>query len=97
MSFLKAFLPIANMHDENIILMFYNDRQELERKSAGCNSRPQKMELEYLMDIAQNPQHKLVKILKDLLHTDEDLDFLLQLRQENLEKLVATVRARLER
>jgi hypothetical protein len=37
---------------------------------------------------------KLVKIIKTLLHTDEDLNFLLQLKKEDLEKLASIIRAR---
>ncbi|MEI6154161.1 MAG: hypothetical protein WCQ90_08740 [Deltaproteobacteria bacterium] len=36
---------------------------------------------------------KLIKIIKALLHTDEDLNFLLQLKKKDLEKLVSIVRA----
>ena len=39
---------------------------------------------------------KLVEIIKTLLHTDEDLDFLLQLNKEDLEKLASVVRARID-
>ena len=37
---------------------------------------------------------KLIKIIKTLLHTDEDLNFLLQLNKEDLEKLASVVRAK---
>ena len=37
---------------------------------------------------------KLVKIIKTLLHTDEDLNFLLRLKKEELEELASVVRAR---
>jgi hypothetical protein len=37
---------------------------------------------------------KLIKIIKSLLHTDEDLNFLLRLNKEDLEKLASIVRAR---
>jgi len=37
---------------------------------------------------------KLVRIIKTLLHTDEDLNFLLQLKKEDLEKLASIIRAR---
>lgn len=37
---------------------------------------------------------KLIKIIKTLLHTDEDLNFLIQLKKEDLEKLASIVRAR---
>ena len=39
---------------------------------------------------------KLLKILQGLLKTDTNLDFLLELKKEDLEKLVAVVRGRLE-
>ncbi len=38
----------------------------------------------------------LVKILKGLLKTETNLDFLLGLKQEDLRKLVAVIRDRLE-
>ena len=38
----------------------------------------------------------LVKILIGLLKTESDLDFLLELKKEDLERLVAVVRDRLE-
>jgi len=41
-------------------------------------------------------EEKLIKIIKNLLHTDEDLDFLLQLKKEDLEKLASIVRARID-
>ncbi|MGA3174065.1 MAG: DUF3944 domain-containing protein [Syntrophorhabdales bacterium] len=40
---------------------------------------------------------KLVKIIQDLLKTDDDLDFLKRLKKEDLEKLVATIRDRIDR
>ncbi len=46
------------------------------------------------MDTISDAKEKLVRIIKGVLHTDENLDFLLQLKQEDLEKLVAVVRAR---
>ena len=39
---------------------------------------------------------ELTNKLKELLRTDDALDFLLQLKQSDLEKLVAIVRERLE-
>jgi hypothetical protein len=39
---------------------------------------------------------KLVKIIEDLLEAD-DLDFLKRLRREDLEKLVASIRDRVDR
>jgi hypothetical protein len=43
-----------------------------------------------------NPDNKekLIKMINTLLHTDEDLNFLLRLKKEDLEKLVSVVRAR---
>jgi hypothetical protein len=41
-------------------------------------------------------KEELVKILKRLLKTETDLDFLLELKKEDLERLVAVVRGRLE-
>ena len=42
-------------------------------------------------------KEKLVKLLQRLLDTPENLDFLLDLKTENLEKLLAIVRAKVER
>ncbi len=39
-------------------------------------------------------KENLIKIIKTLLHTDEDLNFLLRLKKEDLEKLASIVRAR---
>jgi len=41
-------------------------------------------------------QERLVKIIQELLRSDDPLTFLQDLRQEDLEKLVACVRARLD-
>jgi hypothetical protein len=41
-------------------------------------------------------KEKLVKLLKRILDTTEDLDFLLDLKNEDLEKMVAIIRGRLE-
>jgi hypothetical protein len=38
---------------------------------------------------------KLVRIIQDLLKTDRDLDFLTELKKEQLEKLVACIRDRI--
>ena len=46
------------------------------------------------MDTTTPDNNKLIKIIKTLLHTDEDLDFLLQLKNDDLEKLTSIVRAR---
>ncbi|MCX5815198.1 MAG: hypothetical protein NTX75_03005 [Proteobacteria bacterium] len=47
------------------------------------------------MDTATpHTKEKLIKIIKTLLHTDEDLNFLVRLKKEDLEKLAAIVRAR---
>ncbi len=40
---------------------------------------------------------KLVKIIEDLLEAGDDLDFLKKLRKEDLEKLVASIRVRVDR
>ena len=42
-------------------------------------------------------KERLVGILQELLKTDEDLDFLKELKREDLEKLVACVRDRIDR
>ena len=41
-------------------------------------------------------KEELIKILKGLLKTETDLDFLLELKREDIEKLVAVVRDWLE-
>ncbi|MBW2117022.1 MAG: hypothetical protein JRH09_03745 [Deltaproteobacteria bacterium] len=41
-------------------------------------------------------KQELIEILKKLLETDTDLDFLLQLRGDNLRTLVACVRGRVD-
>ena len=41
-------------------------------------------------------KEELIKILQKILKTETDLDFLLGLKKEDLEKLVAVVRDRLE-
>ena len=46
------------------------------------------------MNTTTPDKDKLIKIIKTLLHTDEDLNFLLRLKKEDLEKLVSIVRAR---
>ena len=46
------------------------------------------------MNTAALGKERLVNIIKTLLHTDEDLNFLLRLKKEDLEKLAAVVRAR---
>ncbi len=40
---------------------------------------------------------KLVEKIKELLKTDIDLDFLLELKKEELEKLIACIRDRVDR
>ncbi|HNQ63103.1 MAG TPA: hypothetical protein PKH70_03930 [Syntrophorhabdaceae bacterium] len=48
------------------------------------------------MDTATpHTKEKLIKIIKTLIHTDEDLNFLLKLNTEELEKLASIVRARI--
>jgi hypothetical protein len=39
---------------------------------------------------------QLVRMIKELLDTDADLDFLLVLKKKDLEKLVARIRVRLD-
>ena len=41
-------------------------------------------------------ERQLIKIIKGLLGADEDLDFLIQLKRDNLETLVACIRARVD-
>jgi len=41
-------------------------------------------------------KEKLIEILRGLLKTDADLNFLLQLKKDELETLVACVRGRVE-
>ena len=40
-------------------------------------------------------KEEMVEKIKDLLNADNDLDFLLELKKEDLEKLVACIRDRL--
>jgi len=42
-------------------------------------------------------KEKLVEKIKELLNTDNDLDFLLELKKEELERLVACIRDRVDR
>ncbi len=42
-------------------------------------------------------KEKLVEKIKELLKTDNDLDFLLELKKEDIEKLVACIRDRVDR
>ena len=42
-------------------------------------------------------KHKLINIIKRLLHTDEDISFLLELTEPELETLVALIRDRVDR
>ncbi len=42
-------------------------------------------------------KEKLVEKIKELLKTDNDLDFLLELKKEELERLVACIRDRVDR
>ena len=39
---------------------------------------------------------KLVRIIQELLKTDQDLDFLAELKKEHLERLVACIRDRID-
>jgi hypothetical protein len=41
-------------------------------------------------------REKLVKIIQELLRTDNDLDFLKELKRGDLEKLVACIRDRID-
>ena len=41
-------------------------------------------------------KEKLIEIIKTLLKTDADLDFLSQLKEKELEKLVACIRDRID-
>ena len=43
------------------------------------------------------PKEELVKIIKRLLDADDDLDFLAQLEQDDLERILVALRARVER
>jgi hypothetical protein len=40
---------------------------------------------------------KLVEKIKELLNTDNDLDFLLELKKEEIERLVACIRDRVDK
>ncbi|MGA2108478.1 MAG: hypothetical protein ABSH25_12640 [Syntrophorhabdales bacterium] len=42
-------------------------------------------------------REKLVKIVRELLRTDQDLGFLKDLKKEDLERLVACIRDRIDR
>ena len=41
-------------------------------------------------------KEKLVRIIQELLKTDRDLDFLTELKREDLERLVASIRDRID-
>ena len=41
-------------------------------------------------------RERLVRIIQELLNTDQDLDFLKDLKKENLERLVACIRDRID-
>ena len=41
-------------------------------------------------------KEKLVRIVQELLRTDQDLEFLTELRKEQLERLVACIRDRID-
>jgi hypothetical protein len=41
-------------------------------------------------------KEKLIEIIRTLLRTDADLRFLLQLKEKDLEKLVASIRQRID-
>ena len=42
------------------------------------------------------PKEELVEKIRELLKTDNDLNFLLELKKENLESLVACIRDRVD-
>lgn len=71
---------------------------------AGCVRKllTQRPLLDYL-SIAMGTQQgdmnkeKLVKIIQELLKTSDGLDFLMELRREDLEKLVASIRDGIDR
>jgi len=42
-------------------------------------------------------KEKLVEKIRDLLKTDNDLDFLLELKKEEIERLVACIRDRVDK
>jgi hypothetical protein len=44
---------------------------------------------------ARMSNEKLIQIIKDLLKTDQDLNFLKELKKEDLERLVACIRDRI--
>ncbi len=46
---------------------------------------------------ADIPKEELIKIIKRLLDTPDDLDFLSQLEQDDLERILVIIRARIER
>jgi len=45
---------------------------------------------------ADIPKEELVKIIKRLLDAPDDLDFLAQLEQDDLERILVVIRARIE-
>jgi hypothetical protein len=53
------------------------------------------IEIKDWMDTGMNKE-ELIKILKGLLNTETNLDFLFELEKEDLERLVAVVRGRLD-
>ncbi len=48
------------------------------------------------MDEDNKSRDKLVRIIQELLKTDQDFDFLKELKKENLERLVACIRDRID-
>jgi hypothetical protein len=56
------------------------------------------MLLDYLSNAMSDDKNreKLVRIIRELLKTDQDLDFLKDLKKENLERLVACIRDRID-
>jgi hypothetical protein len=53
------------------------------------------IEIKDWMDTGMNKE-ELIKILKGLLKTETNLDYLFELKKEDLERLVAVVRGRLD-
>lgn len=54
--------------------------------------------MDYLCITMDDEKHreKLVRIIQELLKTDQDLNFLRELKRENLERLVACIRDRID-
>ena len=52
--------------------------------------------MEYFFRDLNMTKEKLIGVLKRLLDTKENLDFLLELKEEDIEKLVAIIREKVE-